>query len=143
MENIKEKSDEIKTLNDDIILLKELENSEINCVLLKDCTALIEIMNKMGISYKDRVRIHAGYNNEICAVVNIYPLHYTDGQSVNGTEFVRPRFESIKEIYYRWCKVKGINPNHNEGWFKSKKFTRYVDSLNYHEMNYAIILALD
>lgn len=131
------------TLNDNTTLLEELEKNEINCVLLKEPTCLVEILESRNLSHTDRVRIYGGEKNEIYAVINIYPLHYSDGKSSNGTEFVMSRAKSVKEIYYRWCAINGLKPNHNEGWFKSKKFIRYLDSLNYNEKNYAIMIAMD
>jgi predicted transcriptional regulator len=78
-------------------------------------------------------------------VLGSYSLHYGD-RSKPDTEFVKERFEFIKELYLYWCNLKGINPNMNEGWFKSKKFTAYQKEIGFFAdddslcCNYALIL---
>lgn len=64
----------------------------------------------------------------------------------HGTELVKERYMLVKSLYLMWCQIKGIEPNRNEGWFKSKRFTDYQreigflgkgDTMNF---NYALSL---
>lgn len=61
-----------------------------------------------------------------------YSLLYESGKGNDlNHELVYARNEAIKEIYYSWCTKKSLNPNHKEGWFKSKKFSAYLDKIGW------------
>lgn len=51
-----------------------------------------------------------------------------------------PRFLAVKEIYLRWCSEKNLKPNMNEGWFKSKKFHKYLRNILYTEQNFNYVI---
>lgn len=78
-------------------------------------------------------------------VLGSYKLHYGVRKKMD-TELVKERFAFIKELYLRWCEIKGISPNMNEGWFKSKKFYAYQQEIGFFgdndclSCNYALIL---
>lgn len=60
--------------------------------------------------------------------------------------YARNRNDIIKKLYYHWCGFKNIKPNPNEGWFKSKKFFRYLSNIGFWDTdsrmnwNYALFL---
>ena len=58
------------------------------------------------------------------------------------TEYVLNRSKCICNLYFNWCYRNDIKPNMNEGWYKSKKFNRYLDKIGYGtlDFNYAIVL---
>lgn len=78
-------------------------------------------------------------------ILGSYSLHYGD-LKYSDTELVKERFYCIKTLYVHWCELKGIKPNMNEGWFKSKKFLRYKKEIGFFNTddsltcNYALIL---
>ena len=78
-------------------------------------------------------------------ILGSYELHYGNKKKAD-TELVKERFTFIKELYLGWCDIKGIKPNMNEGWFKSKKFLSYQHEIGFFgdrdclSCNYALIL---
>lgn len=77
-------------------------------------------------------------------ILFIYSLMYnvkTEGGLFieSGVHLPTFRNKAIKAIYFEWCARRGIKANLNEGWFKSKKFSSYLDKINWGG-NYAIFL---
>ena len=64
----------------------------------------------------------------------------------HSTELVKERYMLVKCLYLMWCEGKGIEPNRNEGWFKSKRFARYQREIGFFgendslDFNYAVSL---
>lgn len=60
---------------------------------------------------------------------------------------VKERYWCVKALYLDWCQKKGIKPNMDEGWFKSKKFTEYQRKIGFlgredgMYFNYALVLS--
>ncbi|PEW74424.1 hypothetical protein CN449_14120 [Bacillus thuringiensis] len=52
---------------------------------------------------------------------------------------VEARYYAVKHLYYEWCSMKSLKPNPNEGWFKSKKFSKYLDTIGWGS-NYAVFI---
>lgn len=67
-------------------------------------------------------------------VLGYYSLYYGDDKKPYK-ELVKERYFFIKEMYLYWCDIKGINPNMNEGWFKSKKFNKYQKEIGFSDDN--------
>jgi len=78
------------------------------------------------------------YSNSVHMSIQIYELHYSEDIAINR-KLIESRYKGLKELYYRWCAVKGYKPNDNEGWFKSKRFTRYLEERKWCEAKYAIM----
>ena len=102
----------------------------------EEITAYIyETKNKGGVgAVVGEVKIDGAYT----------PDYARDPESTS--KLVRERYMLVKSMYLMWCEMKGIKPNMNEGWFKSKEFMAYQreigfigkdDSLNF---NYALLL---
>lgn len=78
-------------------------------------------------------------------VSGAYSLHYGD-EKYPDTTLIKNRFYFTKELYSYWCNLKGITPNLNEGWFKSKKFSAYEKEIGLYgdndalSCNYALIM---
>lgn len=75
----------------------------------------------------------------------IYYLLYDveKGSGYNNNSFfegvVAARYYAVKNLYYEWCSMKSLKPNPNEGWFKSKKFSKYLDQIGWGS-NYAVFI---
>lgn len=48
-----------------------------------------------------------------------------------SNDVVSERNESIKALYVWWCLTWNKKPNMNEGWFRSKRFTKYLSEIGY------------
>lgn len=119
-------------------IVEKLMTSELHLMLIKEPTNYIKTVTEIeSFSYIDKIGIFS--KNEPVSI-RIFPLHYEDGQADIKGELVQSRFNCVKEIYYRWCALKKLKPNPNEGWFRSKKFTKYLDELNFQNMNYVVVL---
>lgn len=75
------------------------------------------------------------------AISGAYIVNYAKNVAV-GTERTIERFELCKDLYFKWCLMKKIKPNMNEGWFKSKKFIKYREEIGWEkcDFNYALKL---
>lgn len=51
----------------------------------------------------------------------------------------KARYYAVRNLYYQWCSTKSLKPNPNEGWFKSKKFNKYLDQIGWGS-NYAVFI---
>ncbi|EJQ36017.1 hypothetical protein IEE_05493 [Bacillus cereus BAG5X1-1] len=52
---------------------------------------------------------------------------------------VKERNDALRYLYNEWCYMKSLKPNPNEGWFKSKKFSKYLDHIGWGS-NYAVFI---
>lgn len=94
-----------------------------------------------------KIHLQDKETNEVlgeATIISIFSLLYNvknEGGifSSNGIHLPTIRNKAIKSIYFEWCTKKGIKANYNEGWFKSKKFSSYLDKINWGG-NYVIIL---
>jgi predicted transcriptional regulator len=73
-----------------------------------------------------------------CHLLSVHELLYTDDPQPTE-ELIMKRFKAFKELYYEWCEKHGYNPNHNEGYFKNKKFKTYTEKIGWGG-NYALCL---
>lgn len=83
-----------------------------------------------------------------CRVLHVYkPMYCLESGGgytksfING-EIVKKRNELIKDLYRGWCCDNNIKYNANEGWFKSKKFSTYLNEIGWEnsKFNYALYL---
>ncbi|PGZ57842.1 hypothetical protein COE58_24135 [Bacillus cereus] len=52
---------------------------------------------------------------------------------------VEARSDALEILYLEWCSMKSLKPNPKEGWFKSKKFNRYLNQIGWGS-NYAVFI---
>lgn len=78
-----------------------------------------------------------------CTLHKIYKVNYLNSINDNVLDYARFRNDLIKYLYLYWCIfIKNINPNLNEGWFKSKKFQKYIEEIGFDtNFNYGIGLS--
>lgn len=85
---------------------------------------------------------------EILGEANGYEVYYLlyNVEKENGygnssifERVVKARYYAVKNLYYQWCSTKSLKPNPNEGWFKSKKFNKYLDQIGWGD-NYAVFI---
>lgn len=62
-------------------------------------------------------------------ILDVCNLMYSD----DSIEAVHERFRFVRAMYYDWCELKGIKPNHKEGWFSSKKFIKYRQEIGMYD----------
>lgn len=109
-------------------VLKEMDQGYI----LDDVTAYIyETKNKGGVG---------AVIGEV-PILGAYTLNYGKGDGTDS--YVTERNECVKCLYFHWCGLKGIKPNKNEGWFKSKRFREYLEKIGFYpnlDFNYALVL---
>lgn len=138
--------DNLELFSDLDTMIESLNESPIGCLFLKepnDWVKAICVANQFAerklVTYKDKCGV---YGNNQHVSVHLFELHYTDGENnAEVKDLVPSRACCVKEIYYRWCAVKGYKPNPNEGWFKSKRFKAFLDEHDYLRMNFVIMLA--
>lgn len=131
-------------------IILSMEQSRLNMVLNKE--NLVVFLDEKLIDFFDEAIYFRATESEYnlllgeAKIFHVYNLHYTDKlESSNNltrerqNELTHERYRAIKHLYFNWCVVKSITPNYNEGWFKSKKFMAYLDSIGWGG-NYAIFL---
>ena len=84
-------------------------------------------------------------------IVNIFAPQYGENFGIANqnlhTKAIIERFYYVRDVYLNWCLRKGIRPNYDEGWFKSKKFTTYLEEIKTaagsknQDFNYIIMLS--
>lgn len=97
---------------------------------------IIYFPNKIYFKNKDSDLILG----EACTDI-IYCLFYDKENNTNDWTYDLPyvRNEALKRLYYSWCENKSLKPNNKEGWFKSKKFSSYLEKIGWGS-NYALFL---
>lgn len=60
----------------------------------------------------------------------VYRPFYTQSRPSDIT-LIKERLYLIKAMYYSWCEKNEITPNHNEGWFSSKRFRQYQEHIGF------------
>lgn len=75
----------------------------------------------------------------------VYEVYYSNQITENISRNVTlQRYNCIKRLYLNWCEKHNIKPNMNEGWFKSKKFKKYIEDIGWkfpQDFNYALELS--
>lgn len=132
-----ESSDSEKIFNDEkwVVFKDEI------CEFLKSNTNYCYPEIKVYLQDKETERLIGQ-----ATIYHIYSLHYNSEESLyyhgeNGVSIHLPSIRNIalQEIYFKWCSRKSIKPNRKEGWFKSKKFSAYLDEIGWGG-NYAIFI---
>lgn len=67
----------------------------------------------------------------------LYDVEREKGYHAN--EIVKARNDALKDIYHEWCFRKSLKFNPNEGWFKSKKFSKYLNQIGWGS-NYVVFI---
>ncbi len=111
----------------------EFRNSILNAV-----KALQDGENITAYIYETKNKGGCGMVIGRVKITGLYDLHYNDKRSTT-TELINARYRSIKYLYLHWCCMNALEPNMNEGWFKSKRFTAYKEKIGFGG-NYALIL---
>lgn len=70
----------------------------------------------------------------------VYYLLYDVEKGYHANEIVKARNDALKDIYYEWCFRKSLNFNPNEGWTKSKKFSKYLNQIGWGSSNYVVFI---
>ena len=75
-------------------------------------------------------------------IYNYFEVLYKNEKTLYPCPSVpQARNGAVKQIYFEWCEKRNLRPNPNEGWFKSKKFTKYLSDIGYStEHNYVLFL---
>lgn len=78
-----------------------------------------------------------------CLLDSVDQVGYLKQTDKDVLNYVPIRNDFIKYLYIYWCNfIKDKKPNLNEGWFKSKKFIKYLEEIGFEtNFNYGIRLS--
>ena len=89
---------------------------------------------------KDKICDQQGKEKLETEIYTVYELDYQKGcKDDEMQDIILMRFTAIKNLYFDWCYMRKLKPNLNEGWFSSKKFTKYMKEIGYYEQHFDYI----
>ncbi|HIX80756.1 MAG TPA: hypothetical protein H9980_02150 [Candidatus Erysipelatoclostridium merdavium] len=108
---------------------------------------VLNIMKDKDNFGKIKIYIYETKNKDGCGKVigeaimyNLFNVGYLDERiKPDSYLYTDDRYQCIRNLYIRWCINNNILPNMNEGWFKSKKFMKYIKTIGWSDnFNFAI-----